>query len=138
MSSTNSTVVEQVDKDIELARLVKKDSELPQPATDPTPPSLQVVSTDSTLPTPLPPLGAYTLPSAIDHDLEANNNDSININNQTPTSRTRATLPTRLTEQVWFLHVERHAPFIGLVVGNAAFGATCVGIVVAITVAVAK
>jgi len=140
MSSTNSTVVEQLDNSIELARLVKSDSEPPQPSTDSTPPPLQVVSADSTLPTHcIPPPHAYSLPSAVDHDLEANNNDNnIDINNQAPTSGTIATLLTRLTEQTWFLHVERHAPFIGLVVGTAAFGATCVGIVVAITIAVAK
>lgn len=138
MSSTDSSVVARVDKDTELAELVKNDSKVPQPATDPTVPPLQVVNTDSTLHTPFPPPHAYSLPSAVDHDLEASNNDSDNINNQTPTSRTRAGLPTRLTEQAWFLHVERHAPFIGLIVGTAAFGATCVGIVVAITIAVAK
>jgi len=129
MSSTNSTAVEQVHESSELARLAKNDSELSQPATDPAPPPLQVVNTDSTLPTHyIPP------PHAADHDLEANNN----INDQAPTSRSRATLPSRLTEQAWFMHVESHAPFIGLVVGTAAFGATCVGIVVAITIAVAK
>jgi len=137
MSSTKSSVVARVDKGIELAQLA--DSELSQPATAPTPSPLQGVNTGSTLPTPFLPSRAYARASAVDYDLEANNNDNnININSQVPTSRTRATLPARLTEQAWFIHVESHAPFIGLVVGTAAFGATCVGIVVAITIAVAK
>ena len=87
-----------------------------------------MVNTNSTLPTHHVPPRAHTLPSAYDPDPYNNN--------PTTASRTRATLPARLTEQTWFLHVERYASVIGIVIAVAALVVTVLGIVVAVIVAV--
>jgi len=132
MSSTNSTVIEQVDKDIELAHLVRDDSELPQLViADPNTSPLLVINTSSTLSTHHIPLRTHTLPPAYDPDP-----CSSDSNNQTIASRGRATLPTRLTERTWFLHIERYASVVGLVIAVVALGVTVVGIIIGVIVAV--
>ena len=129
MSSINSTVVEQVDKDIDLPQLAKNNPVLPQPGTtNPHLPPLQSVNTDSTLPTHHVPLRAYILPSAY-NPAPYNGNRVI-----APTAR--APFQTRLTEQTWFIHVEKHAPVIGIVIAVLAIAVTVVGIIVAVIVAV--
>ena len=120
MSSTDNTIVE-------------NDSELTQPAPDPASPPLQVANSDSTLPTHyIPPPHAHTLPSAYDPDPYNGDNN----NRSTIASRARATLPTRLTEQTWFLHVERYASVIGIVIAAVALCVTVLGIIVGVVVAV--
>ena len=129
MSSTNSTVVEQVDKELELPQLANNISVLPQlVTTEPNLPALQSVNTDSTLPTHHVPLRAYIIPSAYNPG-PYNGNRII-----APTAR--APFQTRLTEQTWFIHVEKYAPVIGIVIAVLAIAVTVVGIIVGVVVAV--
>jgi len=129
MPSTASTVVEQIDSDMELAQLVKNYYEIPQRVTpDLDPPPLRVVATDSLLPTHVLPPRAHTLPPAYDPDPYNRN--------RTTASRAEASFQTRVTEQTWFLHVEKYASVIGIVIAVVAIAVTVIGIIVGVIVAV--
>ena len=107
--STSSTTAQNVDNDTDLAGLV---------------------NLDSTLPTHRVPPRAHTLPPSYDPDPYSNNND------RTIASRARAAVTIRLTERAWFLHVERYASVIGIVIAVIAIAVTVLGIIVGVIVAV--
>jgi len=109
-TSTATTAADQWDRDAELTELV---------------------NTDSTLPTHHVTPRAHTLPPAYDPDPYNNSNS-----NQTIALRARAAVTARLTERTWFLHVERYASVIGLIIAVAALIVTVIGIIVGVIVAV--
>jgi len=108
-SSTTITAVDQSDDDAELTELVN-------------------TNTDSILPTHRVPPLAHTLPVA-------HNSDPFN-GSRTIASRVEASIHTRFTEETWFLHVERYAPVIGIVIAVVAIAVTVVGIIIGVIVAV--
>jgi len=111
--STSITAVDQSNNDAELAELVN------------------TTNTNSILPTHTLPPRAHTLPPSYDPDPYSNYNS-----NRTIASRARATVATRLTERSWFLHVERYASVIGIVIAVVAIAVTVLGIIVGVIVAV--
>lgn len=117
MSSSTSTTVEQLVDETQ-------QSQLTHDAFSP----LRLINTNSTLPTHVLPPRAYTLPPAFDPDP---NND-----NRKTASRARAAVAVKFTEKTWFVHVEKYAPVIGIVIAVVAIAVTVVGIIVGVVLAV--
>jgi len=117
MSSSTSTTAEQLDDETQVSQLAH-DAFTP----------LRSINTDSTLPTHILPPRAYTLPPAFDPDFSHDN--------RTTASRARAAVVIKFTERTWFLHVEKYAPVIGIIIAVIAIAVTVVGIVVGVVLAV--